>query len=789
VAVYSEEDLARRHTDQGFRESYARLFSIREFLEDAIVTLENRIDDKISGAICLTAEGDSLLEEAKSKFSELSDAELRLVVFQVFYHTELLVDVRATDWKALASFLSTKIRTGYALYPYIFDRTLYEKAYTTLPQHPERLSVEETAELLRDTPIGVYQIATSVVGPFGLLQSAERRFLPPRPRLRLWHCGNLSCSAVHETHLARSGDKLQTAAAKLKRELTTRDGPPSEWWEFGVNEARPERLYLDDLWAGNLPYFLANAFSEREIRKITEHVINIGGAELRANLPPENARFRAAASVIAESLSKPEALQVALLATDQQIFQSVDEAIYNREILIPDSEVRGDPTGFSARSWQEVSCECSSLGFRVVANHSGLTPLARLKRLVLNLYSGEDERKELWWALRSINGHTLGEKLEGYINTLDPVVVVSRFIFSSPEKVQGSVEQIRAQHLPVPFDQQEEQVFTQRVLWKLGFPKTSFESPLRTFYERLAKFEVTARTSYASVEQWREQVRSLGVNLFVSTEEILDQALVFCTWLFMSDHVAVKHSFNLKKGRLLTAKTISGLVSTDRGPIEYRADAKNTLFPLILGFSALRLKLESMLDESHDRYLKPKARLAFFSHKTELQLFPFLHEHFIFDAPSHDRLECLKLIGSVSDRLQSGSIMPVRNNIEHLSEPFPTGDEIDLCCKLLRSCIGELEEAGLFPVVFTTSKTASDGYRRMRVESRDYKGRLVSWFRSPALSCMHDLPSPQEPHILVPSVRLPETSEIVRFRLEEESDFTEMWRDYPKRRYKDETSE
>jgi hypothetical protein len=789
MGAYSQNDLKRMHTDQRFLESYARLFSIREFFDDAISTGEYSIDDKIYDAIHLTSEGELVFTEAKSKFKECSDADVRFVVFQVFYHTELLVDVQATEWKPLASLLSAGIKNRAFRYPYIFDRALYEKAYTSLPQHPQKLSVQQTEDLLRDTPIGVHQIATGVVGPFGFLQSAERRFLPSRPRLRLWHCGNELCGALHETDLARASDKFQTATTALKRDLAGRKGPSSEWWDFAKDLARPKRYYLDDLWPANLPHFLANAFSERELRRVVEHVIAVGGAELRASLPPEGARFRATARAIAETLSKPEALQIALLATDQQIARCVDEVIYDGEILIPDSEIREDRSGFEVRTWQGVSCECSNLGFRVATSHSAEAPLARLKRLVLSLYSGETEKKELSWALRSTGGHALGEKLEEFISNQDPAAVLSRFIFSSPEKVQRSAEHLRAQHLRVPLNPEEERIFTERVLWKLGFPKTNFESPLRTFHSRLEKFDEAARTSYAEVEQWREQVRSLGVNLFVSTEEVLDQALVFCTWLFMSDHAATKHSFNLKKARLLAAATVSGLVSTDRGPIEYRADAKNTLFPLILSFSALRTKLERMLDEPHDRYLKPKGRLGFFHQKTELQMFPFLHEHFIFDAPDHDRLECLKLIGSTSERLQSGSVMQVRNNIEHLSEPFPTREEVDLCCKSLRKCVGELEEAGLVPVVFTNRKIESDVDRRVRVESCDYKGRVVSWFRSPVLACIHELPGPQEPQILVPSVHFPETSEIVRFRLQEDSDFTEMWKDYPKRRYKDEKSE
>jgi hypothetical protein len=69
-----------------------------------------------------------------------------------------------------------------------------------------------------------------------------------------------------------------------------------------------------------------------------------------------------------------------------------------------------------------------------------------------------------------------------------------------------------------------------------------------------------------------------------------------------------------------------------------------------------------------------------------------------------------------------------------------------------------------------------------RVTAVDYADREVTWFPSPALGTIRTLPKASAPQVLVPSLHVTETDEIVRFKVEEESDFTEMWRNYPKRR-------
>jgi hypothetical protein len=128
--------------------------------------------------------------------------------------------------------------------------------------------------------------------------------------------------------------------------------------------------------------------------------------------------------------------------------------------------------------------------------------------------------------------------------------------------------------------------------------------------------------------------------------------------------------------------------------------------------------------------------------------------------------------------------LKVRNNLPHAAALFPTSDEIERCCQTLKEVIGELEKLGLIPIIFANVRLDRDSFRREKVISKDYGGREIVWFRSPSITCLHKLPELQEPQILVPGIRIPNTSEILRFAVKEDSEFTRMWESYPRRKRK-----
>jgi hypothetical protein len=134
------------------------------------------------------------------------------------------------------------------------------------------------------------------------------------------------------------------------------------------------------------------------------------------------------------------------------------------------------------------------------------------------------------------------------------------------------------------------------MLWKLGFQQVQFSSKLEVLYRTLREFEASARKENTDAEAWKAGIRSNGANLFPVLEEVLDEALAFCSWLLLSDPFAEKHLYNLKRARSLMGTELSGVISTRERPVILKDSGDNTLFPLGVGFLALT---QRMLTFSH----------------------------------------------------------------------------------------------------------------------------------------------------------------------------------------------
>jgi len=768
---------------EGLMTKFVPFFALRSFYVKGIALREEAVTKELADSIILTEEGEKVKAFIRGANLGVSEEEARFGVFLVLSHHEIFVDVEKTPLAPIARFLQEAILSRSLVFPYLFEHKLYDRAPTLPGELTDELTPDQTSALLADTPAGIFQVHHYVVGPYGLLESKDSRHFDPTRRVLLGHCKNPLCSHQHTAYLAGARTKTSIARRAAEAHLVQVYGEDDEW-QSAAEKAIERDYYYDDFWPADLPAFLGDAFSERELVSIAAHLIESDG-HLLTRCPPllQDRKSGSKKSDIAGKLAKPEAIQLILLAKDSEVISAIDRLVERRTIVVPESEVRFSPAK-ATNTWQHVRCECSSFGFRVAAHHSSLSPLARLKRLVLSLYDQADQ-DDLLFELRKMSGATAAERLERLIATREPSFILESFVFASRKALLRSLEHLRASHLKLPDNDSEEKIFIEQILWKLGFPRASFGSVLVAFHERLRQFHEVSGATFASEERWREQVRSIGVNLFVALEEVLDASLAFSTWLFISDHVSEHLAFNLHRARVLTAEELSGLVQTDKGPVEYKENGKNTLFPLILMFGALRTRLESLLNESAKQYEKPKNMMAFFS-TSSLQLFPFKHYHFVFDACEVEVRRSLDVFASVNKRLQDAPVMRVRNNLGHAADLFPSRDEIEQCCRALKETIGEIERCGLVPGVYANVAVENDGWRREKVVSRDYSGREVIWFRSPSLTCLHELPEVYEPQVLIPSIKFPDSAEPLRFAIKEDSDFARMWENYPRRRSRSE---
>jgi hypothetical protein len=775
-----------RANDQG-RKNLAELFAIRQFLRFGFRAESFRASEEAINAIHLTPQGSEKLERLKALGLDenIRSTSGKFGIFLTFFHQDLFVDVDKTDVAPLRELVHRNALSGALRYPWLFDHMLYDRAYDQFAEMPEHISRAETERLLHDTPPGVFQIGTLLVGPLGLVESEQTRLFRPRNDILLSHCSDATCNHAHVAMISVGGGLLSKITSEVTKTLA---GDPSDYQGF-VAELQVGYSWYDDYSLKNLPWLLGNAFSEREIRILLADVIARGQARIRSRFPVGGAattKLKGSAADLAGRLSKPEALQLLMLANDETIVAALDALVSRGEIVIPPSETRIAMASAEMYSWNQLHCECSQLGVRVVSRE-GHQPLARLRRLILQVYTSASDRKQLAWmlgrasAVDGIQDDALGREVERFILEKSPSSVIRELIFPSHEKLTGALAHVRALHFALPKDRSEDRQLTSRILWKLGFPRTHFDSKLEVFYEKVNEFQDAASNTQTRVEQWKENVRAAGVNCFAATEEILDLSLAFSAWLLLSDHYAEQHVFDLRRARGLVARELSGVISTEGGPLLLSAGGDNTLFPLVAGFLALAQKSSDLLQHA-TKYEKQEVLMAHYSHDSTLQIFPYRHDRFLFDACRAELDKVINLLQSSSSSLQRSSVIAVRNGVIHTKEKFPTKSEIDTCCDTLRETVQALEDTGLVPTVFTTVRVHDDAFRRQEVTSVNYGDRHLKWSPSPALHVIKTLPSLRAPQVIVPSFHLPNTDEPLRFSAEEDSEYRDMWRNYPRRK-------
>lgn len=587
------------------------------------------------------------------------------------------------------------------------------------------------------------------------------------------------CGDLHVASLAQPDTAHDKMLSDLRGMLEEQEGPKSPWpgWVRGIFT---DQHWYNDFTLMNLVWLLGNAFSEGEMRLIVEQIIAQGKQTIRKRFPKHLATQFAASSVqIVSELSKPELLQIGLISSDIYAAATLDRLIDEKVLKMPATEVRRLKVAATLDSWTGAEPECSAAGLRVIGNGPSVTPLSRLKRLIIAVHQSEEAKAQLKWFLRHIPGQTIGQQLEVLINREDPKGILCTLIVNNIAVLKSSMLHLQASYLDLPKNESEEARFVEKLLWKLGFQPSAFDSPVSTFRRKLEEFREVVVSNHSHDGSWITRVRSAGVNLFVSLESLLSQSLSFACWVFLSDPLNDKHVYNNRVGAILFAQELSGLVITDKGPIIYDENGKNTMFPLIVGFTALAKRVRTVLSES-EKFLKPRLEYAHYYENSALQLFPYTHKAYICDATPADVDLLLHTCEEITTQLQQSKVFEIRNKLEHNNEDLPNEKEMAKCAQLLDEVVKTLEGLGLLPIIYANRETETDGFGRVRVTSQDGGGRLFEWEPSPALRAIKSLPAVAAPQIMIPGFRIPETNEPLRFKVEHDSEFTKMWQDYPK---------
>jgi len=276
--------LAEENRDPIFQREFAGLFALHRFANTSILASDYSPRVDFADIISLTSSGEQWVPRIRAAFPNISLAEIKVALFLKFFHHDLLIDLEQTKSDEIKRELHLEIARGRMRYPWIYDRLLYDRFFDMFRTRTRELSYQETDRLLENTPQGVFQLRDSVVGPLGMLDSYCSRSLRPVREAMLWHCSDPSCYSLHSVEFLSGENNVTQATAFLGSELRKIAGPPSEWdvWFFTRLDGSAD--YYDDMQLEQLPWLLANGFSETEMRSIVRRLIERYPEEMRSKL-------------------------------------------------------------------------------------------------------------------------------------------------------------------------------------------------------------------------------------------------------------------------------------------------------------------------------------------------------------------------------------------------------------------------------------------------------------------------------------------------------------------------
>lgn len=778
-------ELVNKYSDEKFQKNFIRLVILKIFLNKSLKADDYVPPNSLINAISLSEHGEKISQNLQKSYPDITIEYIKYSLFYQLFHRDLFLDVINTDIDMMFQVFGEEIRKGIIKYPSTVERFIYDRYFEIFNENFENLSREQTIKLLENTPNGIYQLNKIIVGPLGILEADSIRYLPPRLEAPLWSCTDPSCTRIHTVDLISGKQKISKILEFLQI-ASNLAGKPSEFLNFHTAISTNFSNMINDFYPHDFIQTLLNAFDEMDMREILIRTLDEYSKEIREKIPKDkrlNNIFANNPSQISSKLSKNECLHLILSLSDEKIVRCIEFLIDNQVINIPIYEIRKPWIGYFSEIFN-FSIEVSSLGFRVVPLKGRIAPI-RLKRLIKFLYENGN-KESVKWGLKFYDGDSTQEKIDILVNSDNPKQIIKDFVFSSQTNLMKTFENLRSGNFFEPKNEKDEVLLINKILWKLGFNLRKFPDNMPLFWERLELFYQTVKDLNEEITRHKEKVRSLAVNFFISLEDILTNSLSFCVWFLLSDHYRKTFfKFNFKNAIRFMALKLNEHSLKLKEPIEFDINGKNTLYPLIQGFSILA-HICSEIIENEPQYKCSNNELPSYYGKTEIRLCPFVHRIFLLDIKNSQRIELINFLEKITLDLSRVPILKVRNILDHNRPDFPTFEEIESIYQTLERLIFKLEQRGLYPLIYLYKEKTLDQFDRTLISVENYRGDKINFYKPSQYSAC-GLPSSKEPLIVVPSVNIGKSSEKISFKFEAVSNYSQYWQDFPKRRIQSNT--
>lgn len=781
--------LALTYGDEEWRRSFYEVHHLTQFLSDCILCEDYKIPDDIPSLVPLTELGNEVLNKLVRK-NDVNAKVARLLCLLTLVHREPLVDFDAVDVDALRASIDAQLRARHILLPFMLGRDLYDRAADLFEEPRNSLPHEDTLKLLDELPVGVFQSGPFLSGPFGLLRVADQRWFAPTRTIPMYHCSELTCPNVHTTHLTTDhASPIVRDASVMRRVLETYGDDESEWREFLEDVGQATGEDFDDESAEPVILALGDLLADDELRVLLSDLLDTTGGVLRERVKPLGLVGRSAD--IVEPLKRAELIQLILLADQSALVRRIDHLITARDegaedaiprIKVGPDEVRRPMTTHTAAYGVfRLYPEMSNLGIRFKSDSIALGPM-RLKRLVESLYdfSSPDDLRELEWQLRSVEGEDPRERLDEFVRSASPREVVNQLVLS-----RDGNQVAASQRLGVAYDRlQDDTLFVNALLWKLGFYANEPRNPNRDFWVHLEQFKRFVETAGVGSRIDNVDLRSKAMNCFVHLEGVLDQALAFSTWALTVDHLKAERPFAYAawRERLSSFDKLNSFESERRVPRDepITLTKANNLGSLIPSFGTLGDLLKQR-QANRAEHRRASEDYPFYSQHTDLKKFPFAHTAPFLDLLDRSQQRILNSLEDVRQTLEQAETAGVRNDFGHYRSALPELSRVQQAIVAIESAVRRLEADGLAPVPYVSIGVDGDDWGRRVYRLRSSNGRELAFAR-PSPFDWSQTPSLRGAQYVMPSAVFARPNEMLRFRIIDDTPYANYWSNYPRRR-------
>ncbi len=747
------------------------LTSLSKFMTACLLPEEYNFPSELAELIVLSPRGQELVDSVHRDNSGIGEADVKAASLASYAAGDvLLINAEATNDEALCSLLTREIAEKRIRYPWVYGRQL-DRHYAALyagAAPVNALPAGQSYRLLDGVPQGVAQVRDMIIGPFGILRSEELRFSPPMSCGPSYRCSVIGCTVAHHVRLTTG----TTPAGTFFRQLVERYPPTERTSTQVVDWLQPDDRAYDPFNTDSLSWLLGNGLTDSEQKSLLARLVTrvSGGTVDRlaaADLLGQNRRQFGAA---VDGLDSAQVLQLLLTFSTGDIASHLEGLVDSGEIKLSPGEIRLPVLQRHARGGGafDTTIELSRAGLR-------LRPTLRvplLRTFLRAIYRAEQE--DLDYLLRDYPGTSPFDRLDAFLRAVDGREVLRRLVFVSRSTLLRAFDEVRFGRLAVPKNDEESHALEARLLWKLGGAPEPPASP----DARLVQFGNTFRAAIAAApvepnEEWFTSVRSAGMDFFVEAEAVLTSTVAFTGWLLTFDHFSQwqdRYRFSRARAqrwttRLLNDAQTEGFSFNERG---------NPMGTLLQASGMLADLTEATLEHEADYR---RARIPSYAAHTEAQVFPFRHTRLACDLADPAAQEIVAALRSVQSQFSRGDVAGTRNRLGHPPSTFPTPEELGRALEGALAGIGNGHGLGLAPTVYRRESRSTDGLGREIRVMRDGSGRALNLY-GPSEVFMSGMPPGDVQLVIVPGAVLRDTSQPMCFRLQDDTEFAELWSDY-----------